>query len=246
LDQPNLSGLANPADANFGLSTNVPPLTETANAFTGTHQIFDVAGNSVTAGPIGGNMIDKKPPAIAITSPMATTYIVHQPVQAKYGCTDGGSGVRNCIGILPNGWLVDTLFAGNKTFGVLATDNVGNVGTGSVSYTVSYNVCLTYDPNKAMSGRPVRITLQLCDFKNLNVSSLFVPLTALAVDGNPSLAKSLGFPNPGNLFAYGPPFALGGSYAYLLDTNGLASGKHVLTFKAFGDPIIHSAAFTLK
>jgi len=52
------SGLANPADASFALSTNVTAGSETANASTGSRQVCDVAGNCVTAGAIAGNQVD--------------------------------------------------------------------------------------------------------------------------------------------------------------------------------------------
>src|SRR5262249_9688990 len=59
-----LSGLANAADADFKLSTNVAAGVETANAFTNRHDVLDVAGNDAIAGPIGPFMIDRKPPSI--------------------------------------------------------------------------------------------------------------------------------------------------------------------------------------
>jgi hypothetical protein len=43
-----LSGLANPSDASFSLTTSVPAGTETGNAFTNSHVVFDKAGNSTT------------------------------------------------------------------------------------------------------------------------------------------------------------------------------------------------------
>lgn len=245
-DQVSLSGLANPADASFGLSTTVAAGTETANAPTGTHQIFDVAGNSVTAGPIGGNMVDKKPPSITITVPAATTYIINQPVPANYGCVDGGSGVATCAGPVANGSAINTSSVGAKTFTVNATDKVANASSLAVNYSVTFKVCLQYNPAKAMNGRPANITLQLCDYNGANVSSKSITLTALAVDGNPALAKPLGNLNPGNVFLYGPPSAPSATYLYLLDTSALGSGAHVLTFMAQGDPIVHSAPFTLK
>src|SRR5262249_7547301 len=64
-----VSGLANPPDASFSLSSSVPSGTETSNATTGTRSVCDVAGNCATAGPIVGNMVDKKPPSINVISP---------------------------------------------------------------------------------------------------------------------------------------------------------------------------------
>jgi hypothetical protein len=62
------SGLANPADARFTLTTSVAAGTDNANASTNSHQVCDVAGNCATAGPISGNMIDKAPPVVSCGS----------------------------------------------------------------------------------------------------------------------------------------------------------------------------------
>ena len=91
-----LSGLANGADASLLLTTGVPAGVETANAQTSARTICDVAGNCSTAGPIGGSKIDLKGPSIAIGSPAATTYRLHENVVTGYGCTDTGSGVDSC------------------------------------------------------------------------------------------------------------------------------------------------------
>lgn len=56
------SGLANPAQANFSLMTNVPNGTEPSNALTDSQQVCDNVGRCKQAGPIGGNRIDKKRP----------------------------------------------------------------------------------------------------------------------------------------------------------------------------------------
>jgi hypothetical protein len=200
----------------------------------------------VTAGPIGGNRVDKKPPEITITAPSSTQYLVNQVVPANYSCTDGGSGVRSCVGTVPNGTSIDTKTVGSKTFSVTATDNVSNVSNLSTGYTVSYGICLQYDPTQPSGGRSYVISLQICDANGANLSTRGVEVTATAVDGNPTLAKPLGNLNPGNQFLYGPGTAPGASYLYNLDTQGLAAGAHVLNFTVQGDPIAHTAAFILK
>ena len=48
------SGLANPSDASFSLTTNVPSGSYDANASTGSHQVCDAAGNCDTVGSISG------------------------------------------------------------------------------------------------------------------------------------------------------------------------------------------------
>ncbi len=145
-----LSGLAVAANANFSLSTSLPALTETNNAFTGKQQVFDVAGNSSTAGPIGGNKIDKKPPVITILQPAATTYTHSSTLTLNYTVTDGGSGVATVsptmngntavAGLgLSSGQaipLLTSLALGPNTFTLNSTDNVGNRSSQSITFTI--------------------------------------------------------------------------------------------------------------
>jgi Galactose oxidase, central domain/Kelch motif len=132
------SGLANSADANFSLTTNVPVGTETVNAVTNSRQVCDLDGNCSTAGPFTGNKVDKKAPTIAIASPTTgATYGVNAKVAAGYACTDGGAGMTSCAGPVANGSLINTSPMGTRTFVVTATDAVGNSSTRSVTYTVS-------------------------------------------------------------------------------------------------------------
>src|SRR5207302_697278 len=63
------SGLADPSAGSFQLSTSVPSGTETANAATGARQVCDAVGNCAGVGPISGNKVDRKPPAITISAP---------------------------------------------------------------------------------------------------------------------------------------------------------------------------------
>lgn len=241
-----LSGLANSADASFTLTTSVAAGTETSNAFTNSHAVLDKAGNSTTEGPIGGNKVDKKAPSIVITTPAATPYIINQAVASNYSCADGGSGLASCAGPVASGSSIDTASVGTKTFTVNAADNVANASAKSVSYGVTYRICLQYDPAKPTIGRAESISLQLCDFNSVNLSMASINVTATAVDGNPAKATPLGSLNPGNVFQYGPTSSPGASYLYLLDTQGLGAGAHVLSFTVQGDPVVHSAGFTLK
>src|SRR6266852_3692418 len=94
------------------------PPPETATAFTGTRLECDVAGNCATAGPIGPNMVDKKPPQITITAPAATNYVLNQGVASNYSCTDGGSGLATCAGPVAAGSNFATAAVGAKTFTV--------------------------------------------------------------------------------------------------------------------------------
>ena len=56
------------ADGSFNLSTTVAPARRTANASTGSRDVTDGLGHTTTAGPIGGNKVDKKAPAVSCGS----------------------------------------------------------------------------------------------------------------------------------------------------------------------------------
>ncbi len=239
-----LSGLANPIDVSFSLHTTVPFGTETANAFTPITFVADLAGNS-TPLIFGPFEVDKKAPSIVITAPAATSYAIHQTIDANYACTDGGSGLATCVGTLGNGVLIDTTSPGAKTFSVNATDNVGNAGAQPVSYNVTYLIAPRFNPNQFTFGLLEDIRLQITDFKGVNLSRPNITLTATAVDGDPTKAKPLGFLDPGNKFFFvpGPPaFAF---YDYLLDVHKLGAGTHTLSFTVQGDPVVHSVSFNL-
>lgn len=161
------SGLANPEDASFSLSTTLASDTETDNALTISRNICDVADNCTSAGPIGGNKIDKKAPAITIVIPVAgASYIINQVVMANYSCTDGGSGVAMCIGPVATEAAIDTAAVGSKTFTVNTADNVGNSGLTNVTYNVIYNFSGFFPPvdnplNRAKAGSAIPVKFSL-------------------------------------------------------------------------------------
>jgi hypothetical protein len=131
------SGLADPADASFGLVTSVAAGQELSNASTNSRQVCDVAGNCATAGPIGGNMIDRKAPQV--TPPPNQTAVQSQPDGAVVSYpaalfADGGSGVGSS-GCAPASGSLFPL--GATTVTCTATDNVGNTGTGTFTVTVT-------------------------------------------------------------------------------------------------------------
>jgi alpha-tubulin suppressor-like RCC1 family protein len=131
------SGLLNPTDASFTLTTNVPAGAEDGNASTSSRTVCDNANNCAIAGPIAANKIDRRAPDVAIGAPASVTYTLGQTVPASYACNDGGSGVASCVGSVAVGSEIDTSSLGSKTFIVTTRDNVGNSATVPVPYTVS-------------------------------------------------------------------------------------------------------------
>ena len=177
-------GLADPLnDASFNLSTTVQAGTETANASTGDRNVCDRLSRCTIAGPIAGNMVDKKAPTITLTAPVAGSYTVGQVVNASFTCVDGGSGPASCTGSTANGSAIPTT-PGTHTFTVNATDNVGNSSSAQVTYTVGYRICLQYNPNQAKNiGSAYPIEVRLCDAAGNNLSSASISLQATTVDG---------------------------------------------------------------
>jgi hypothetical protein len=172
-----VSGLADPADATFSLSTSVAGGTETDNAQTNSKEVFDKAGNSVTAGPIGANKVDKKSPEITISTPQDNaSYLLGQDVAANYSCIDGGSDVASCSGSVASGGNVDTSSVGPKTFTVEAIDKVGNVTSTSYNYTVVYDFSGFLQPvddlptlNIINAGRAVPVKFGLSGYQGLDI-----------------------------------------------------------------------------
>lgn len=247
------SGLANVGDASFSLSTSVPSGTETANAATGTHSVCDVAGNCATAGPVGDNMVDKKPPSINVSSPAAGgSYLLNQAVNASYSCADGGSGVATCSGKMASGSPIDMASVGSKTFTVNATDKVGNVAVPqSVSYSVAYAVCLLYDPTRAaQSGSTIPLKIQLCDGNNADASISTVVVHGVSlVQVSTSASEVLqasGNANPDNDFRFDSTLGPTGGYIFNLSTKGLTTGTYVLSFTAGPDPTSHTLTFQVR
>jgi hypothetical protein len=159
------SGLKYAADASFSLTTNVAANTETSTASTNSRDIFDNAGNESTAGPIGGNKVDKKAPQLALTCP-ANLVILNDPAAvANWSATDGGSGVT------PSGAVaLVTSSIGTKTANVTVQDNVGNSSSASCNYTVGYNFAGFFAPvdrpntmNVSKAGQAIPLKWRLTD-----------------------------------------------------------------------------------
>jgi hypothetical protein len=215
------SGLANPSQSSFSLTTKVAPGTETSNASTNVVVVCDAVGNCATAGPITGLKVDKKGPSISITRPASTIYALGQSVTASYQCSDGGSGVASCLGTVANGAPLSTATAGTKTFTVTATDEVGNTSSQTVSYTVGVKVCLPSKPTRY--GPSEEFLLELCDSSGHNITTSATTVTAVSVDGTTTPIPF--FWDPTNAFQFAP---WGDFDFYILNVSSLSSGNHTL------------------
>ncbi len=122
-------GLADPSDAAFELTTSVADGTETAAAATGSRQVCNAAGECVAAGPLGGNKVDRKAPAVDLLVPAeGATYAMFAKHTVNYACLDAGSGPASCRGTVADGAPLPTGMSayGDRSFTVAAVDGVGN------------------------------------------------------------------------------------------------------------------------
>jgi hypothetical protein len=246
-----VAGLSSASDASFTLSTSVPDGSETATAETNSHQVCDSRGNCATAGPIGGNKVDRKKPTITITRPEAKTYTVGEALTASYSCSDGGSGVQTCAGPVASGATINTNDVGSRTFTVYASDNVDNSGTAGVNYVIAFGVCPLYDVAKPKpAGSVVPLKMQLCNSSGGNLSSPSITVSGLGltyvstnVDGT---VEDAGNANPDSNFRFDPALGGSGGYIYNASTKGRGTGTWAMRFTATGDPTTHRLQFELK
>jgi hypothetical protein len=127
------TGLVDPADASFTLSTSVPIGEVNANASTGKRLICNAAGNCRTAGPISGIRVDRTPPEIRATvDPPAGPYALGAMVRVTFTCTDTASGIGSC----PSAAILDTTSPGSYTASFQASDEAGNLASAVVHYTL--------------------------------------------------------------------------------------------------------------
>lgn len=206
----------------------------------------DAAGNVEPAQSIAVR-IDRTPPTVTLTSPMSTTYLLHQAVAAGYTCADSSSGVALCLGSVGNGGSLPTDTAGSRTFSVQARDAAGNATTTTTTYAVAYGVRPLYDEGKPVkSGSTIPIKLQLSDAAGANVSSPAVVASATAVvfvaSTSASAPQDSGNANPDGNFRYDATL---GSYIFNLSTKGLAAGQYQLRFTVTGDPTPHTVGFVV-
>jgi microsomal dipeptidase-like Zn-dependent dipeptidase len=145
-----VSGLADPADASFSLTTSVAAGSETASAATGTRRVCDTRGNCDLARPVTGNRIDRKDPVVTIAEPTASVLAHAGTLTLSYAATDDGSGLSSVTATLDgqstlaghglaSGQAIDVLSeltVGEHTLAVAATDALGHAATTSVTFRV--------------------------------------------------------------------------------------------------------------
>jgi hypothetical protein len=115
-----------------------------------------------------------------------------------------------------------------------------------VSYSVSYGVCLLYDPTQAKkAGSTVPIRLRLCDAAGNNVSSADITLIVIDVvklsNEASTAVEDAGQANPDDNFRFDAALGGTGGYIFNLKTTGLTTGTYVVRFSVSGDAAIHGS-----
>jgi hypothetical protein len=120
-----------------------------------------------------------------------------------------------------------------------------------VSYSVSYNVCILYDPTHAVvSGSTIPLKLYLCDASGIDVSNAGVivhatKLIQVSTQASDTIVTA-GNANPDNDFRFDSTLGPAGGYIFNLKAN-LVTGVYNLFFTAGNDSSTsHFLTFQVK
>jgi predicted extracellular nuclease len=174
---------------------------------------------------------------VTFTVRNAANAVIGSPV---VGNVSGGVATANYIlpgGTTPQALTITGEFSGG-TFTAASTD--------TATLSVSFNICLLYDPTKAVkSGATYPIKVQLCDANGNNVSSAGTVLHAVNIQQISTSAYgdviTTGNANPDNNFRFDIDH-----YILNLKTTGLTTGVYNLYFTAGDDPVQHVVQFQVK
>lgn len=173
------------------------------------------------------------------------TFTVRDAANAVVGLPVVGNvvgGVATANYTLPGGTAPQALtITGEFSGGTLIAPS-----SDTATLSVSFNICLLYDPTKAVkSGATYPIKIQLCDANGNNVSSAGIVLHATNIEQVSTSALgdviTAGNANEDDNFRFDND-----SYILNLKTTGLATGTYKLYFTAGDDPVLHSVEFQVK
>jgi CSLREA domain-containing protein len=216
---------------------------------------IDNAGNQASGSTVV--RVDTGLPSISITSP-PTGVTLGATATAGFTCSDAVSGVASCTATVTgsgvnqtvlNGGALPTSTGGQYTLTVTSTDVAGNSVTATRTYTVTYGVCLLYDPTSPKpGGSTFPIKFQLCDATGKNLSASGIPVAATFIDGTLVPPPDfVGSSNLGFLFRYDPQSK---GYIYNLNTTGIPipPANHYMAFTVNGVDAqpVYRLPFTLK
>lgn len=213
------------------------PNAATTTTVSDASAVFSATDQSVTltANVSGPATINEG--TVTFTVRNAANVVVGLPV---VGNVSGGVATANYI--LPGGTAPQALTITGEFSGGAFTQPSSDTAT----LSVSFNVCLLYDPSKAKnSGAAYPIKIQLCDINGNNVSAESTVVHAVNIQQVSTFAygdvTTAGNANPDNNFRF-----TSDSYTLNLKTTGLSTGVYKLYFTAGNDPVLHSVEFQVK
>jgi hypothetical protein len=141
--------------------------------------------------------------------------------------------------VQPQALIVTAVFSGGPT-------TAPSVGTGTL--TITYGVCLLYDPARAKKGAVYAIVIRLCDASGVNMSRHDVDVTAVAVipvtpPGAPIDPDGAWGAHPDGRFWYVPVVR---AHLFNLWIRDLPPGVYHLAFTAGADPTQHLVEFRVR
>ena len=247
------SGLADAADASFALATNVPAGMETSDASTNGRTVSDAVGNAASAGPVGGNRIDRKGPSVIAVCP--STVLMGATAAASWTATDGGSGVAagHQSGTVTG---LDTSSVGTKTATVPAASSQDAVGNASAAvmctYAVIYRWAGFFQPidnlptqNSVKAGSAVPVKFSLGGYQGMSVLAAGYPTSNVAAcdaaAGDDPLETTLTAGSSGLSYD-----AASDQYLYVWKTDKAWAGTCRQLRVKLADGTVHAANFKLK
>jgi hypothetical protein len=185
------SGLAGTSP--FTLSTSVSEGSETDAAATNSESVEDNVGNSVTAGPVTGNKVDKKGPQVTLTCPV--NVILGSSASASWTAVDGGSGVATGYALGSITGLV-TSSIGQHTATAPKGTSIDQVTPANESPAATCNYSVIYDwtgffqpvdnnnLNVAKAGSAIPVKFNLGGNQGLNIFSTGYPASKTVACGS--------------------------------------------------------------
>jgi hypothetical protein len=215
----------------FPNAATTTTVSDATAVFSATNQNVTLTANVTTA---AGTVNEG---TVTFTVRNAANAVVGLPV---VGNVVGGVATANYI--LPGGTVPQALTITGEFSGGTSTAPSSDTAT----LNVIFNICLVYDPTKAVkSGATYPIKIQLCDVNGNNVSSASIVVQAVGVIqvSSTSTAEVItsGEANADNNFRFD-----NGAYILNLKTTGLSTGVYNLNFTAGMDPVLHSVQFQVK
>jgi hypothetical protein len=121
-------------------------------------------------------------------------------------------------------------------------DSTYAASPGTAALNATYKVAALYNQTIAnKSGATVPIKVQLTNYSGKNLSSSKITVTVAGISPSPAPGKA-----PSGNFTFMSTSDAGPMYQFNLKTTGYPSTTYTLSFKATGDPVVHTVQFVIN